>query len=233
MKNRLLQLLIDNKEAPAKFEIECKDNKEATIYLYDAIDPYWGISAKEFNKELSSLSIPTINLRLNSPGGDVFDGRAIQSALLEHSANVIVHIDGLAASAATTVALGGNERHISPGAFFMIHKGWTLNLGNADDFRSTAELLDKVDFAIASDYASVADMSNEEALQLMSAETWYTAEEALEAGFVDQIKEGVGTQNKFNLSAYQNAPKPIEPNQFEQHRARMMARLTLAEKIPA
>jgi len=233
MRNRLFQLLIDNKDKPKKFEIEAMGNESATIYLYDAIDPYFGVGAKEFNKELAALNVGEINLRINSPGGDVFDGRAIQSALIEHPANVIVHIDGLAASAATTVALAGNERQISPGAFFMIHKGWTLNIGNADEFMKTASLLNKVDAAIAMDYANIANMSNDEALRLMSDETWYSADEALATGFVDKIKDGTSAKNNFDLSAYKNAPKQKATNQYDQHRARMLARLSLAEKMPA
>lgn len=234
LKNKFLQLVADNKQASTKFEIVAQDNNTATIYLYDVIDEYFGIGAKEFNMELAKITANEINLRINSPGGDVFQGRAMQSALIEHEANIIVHIDGLAASAATTVALAGNDRRISQGGMFMIHKGWTMNIGNADDFAGTAALLNKVDNAIAKDYAVIAGITVDEALDLMAAETWYTDEEALAAGFVSEIKEGVGAaQNRFDLSAFSNAPMPKETEQDEEilrHYQKQQARLELVLK---
>ena len=160
---------------------------EATVYLYDAIDPYWGIDAGEFVKALSEITANTIHLRINSPGGSVFDAEAIQTALQQHKARVVAHIDGMAASAATYVALAADEVEMSDGAMFMIHNAWTFAFGNASELVDTAALLEKIDANILRDYQSKTGASAEQIKQWMDAETWFTAQEALTNGFVDRI----------------------------------------------
>lgn len=210
---KLLNLIKNNLDAPGKrFEIKNEADNEATIYLYDVIDNWWGVDSEQFSRELNLLDVDTIHLRINSPGGDVFDARAIQTALKAHKATINVHIDGLAASAATYVALAGDNIEISDGAFFMIHKGWTLALGNADDMRNTAGLLDKIDDSIANDYQKRTGIDKGELIQMMSDETWFSAEEALEKGFVDSIFTGNDestVENKFNLDVYDHVPESI------------------------
>jgi ATP-dependent Clp protease, protease subunit len=202
-----MQLFNDNRtiQGLKKEETEI----ESTLYLYDAIGEWYGVSAKDFVKELSAVKAETIRLRINSPGGDVFDARAIATALKQCGKKTVACIDGVCASAATYVALSCNEVEIADGAFFMIHKAWTLAMGNADDFLATAELLEKIDGSIADDYARKANITRDEALALMAAETWYTSSEALERGFVDRIAEGAVVENKFNLDAYENTPKAL------------------------
>lgn len=209
-RNPLLNLIRDNVDRPRSFNIKTSDD-QATIYLYDAIDPWWGISAETFAEQLAGVTAPTINLRINSPGGDVFEARAIVTAIRQHPANVIAHVDGVAASAASYIALAANEVEISDGAFFMIHKAWTLEMGNADDLRSTASLLDKIDDSIASDYAARTGKSKDAMLALMTAETWLTASEAKDMGFADRIAATASTDNaaRWNLSAYANVPKAL------------------------
>src|SRR3990167_3986612 len=121
LRNRLMQLFKDNAGRGQGFRVEAGAD-EATIYLYDAIGSFFGIDPQEFAKELSALRAGTIHLRINSPGGDVFAARAIQTALFQHPAKIITHIDGLAASAATFVALAGNEIEMARGAALMIHR---------------------------------------------------------------------------------------------------------------
>lgn len=209
--HRLMNLIVKNLETPGKrFEVVNKDSDEATIYLYDVIDDWYGVSAQAFVKELNEITAGTINLRINSPGGDVFAGRAINTALKQHKSKVIAHIDGLAASAATYVALGANEVRMSDGAFFMIHKGWTYMVGNADDCRTTADLLDKVDQSIANDYAKKTGIETDELISLMAAETWFTAEEAKEKGFVDAVFDGDAVSNAYDLSEFSHAPEKIQ-----------------------
>jgi len=209
---KLLNLIKNNIDAPGKrFEIKNVDDDEATIYLYDVIDNWWGIDSESFVKQLNALDVSTIHLRINSPGGDVFDARAIQTALKAHKANVIAHIDGLCASAATYVALAANEIIMSDGAFFMIHKGWTFALGNADEMRSTAGLLDKIDDSIANDYNKKTEIDKDELIQMMSDETWFSAAEALEKGFIDSIAgdDDDSVDNQFNLDVYDHVPEQI------------------------
>ena len=121
---------------------------DAALYLYDVIvsDDYWGgISAEKFVKELNALDAPTIHLRINSPGGEVFAARAIEAAIRNHPARIVAQVDGYAASAASFVAVACDEVEIAPGGFFMIHKAWTFTAGNADDLLHTAEMLEKLD----------------------------------------------------------------------------------------
>lgn len=236
MKNKLMQLFIENNAAKGrKFEIKNNHEGEATVYLYDAIGGFWGVDASDFVKEIAGIDAQTIHLRINSPGGDVFDGRAIQTALRQHPAKVVAHVDGLAASAATYVALGADEVEISEGAFFMIHKGWTMQIGNADDMRESAQLLDKVDESISADYQRKTGASVEQIEQWMADETWFSAQEALDQGFVDRIYEGETVENSaFNLAAYANAPKALtEPKPKPQNspdRAMLLRRLELVER---
>jgi ATP-dependent Clp protease protease subunit len=232
MPNQILKLLIDNKQAAAagrRCEIVAA-GKEATIYLYDAIvstdaiAEWWGgVAAESLAKEIRELKVDTIHLRINSPGGDVFAGRAIQAALADHSAKVIAHIDGLAASAASFVILGADEIEMAEGAFIMIHKAWTLAMGNADDMKQVAELLDKIDLSIAGSYAKRTGKETDHLLDLMAKETWISAEEAIAEGFADRMA-GEKTSEKvasWNLAAYSNAPKlealeqPEEPKKKE------------------
>jgi len=209
MHKRLLQLLRDNakrEQSPLKVE---NAEESATIYLYDVIDPYFGIGALEFNKELAALKGKPVNLRINSPGGDVFDGRAMATAIAQHG-NVTAHIDGWAASAATYVAIAAKSVHIVEGGFFMIHNAWTLGYGNKHDFATLIDLLDKLDKSIINDYVKKTGATSDEIVEWMDAETWFTAKEALDHGFVDTVFDGNVAQNKWNLSAYKNAPKLIE-----------------------
>jgi len=172
-----------------RYEVQDADNDEATIYLYDVIGDYWGdgVSAKQFAADLSEITAGTIHLRINSPGGDVFDARAMQTALRQHPAHVVAHIDGLAASAATYVMLGADEVEAVEGAMFMIHNAWALVIGNKNDMRKMAETLDRIDEGIAADYVAKTGVSTERVRMWMDAETDFTAAEALENGFIDRI----------------------------------------------
>ncbi|KAF0234094.1 MAG: peptidase S14 [Desulfovibrionaceae bacterium] len=163
------------------------DGDEATIYLYDAIGGWFGIAAADFVQELNGLKAKTIHLRINSPGGSVFEAEAIQTAIQQHTAKVVAHVDGMAASAATYVALAADEIEISDGAMFMIHRASGLSWGNAEDLLHLATLLEKIDANIVSDYQRKTGKSPEQLMDWMKAETWFSAAEALENGFVDRI----------------------------------------------
>ena len=232
---RLMQMLKANADKPKLFRIENLAG-ESTIYLYDVIDSFFGINAQEFVSELSAIKSPTINLRINSPGGDVFDARAMATAINNHPSDIIAHIDGLAASAATYVALAANEVRMSEGGFFMIHKAWTLAFGNSADMRAMAGLLDKIDATIVNDYAKKTGKSADDIIAWMAAETWFTAQEALDNGFVDSITAGVKAQNNWDLAAYINAPKALTeppPAAEDDQRNVLERRLRLLSKIAA
>lgn len=223
-----MNLIKNNLDRPRNFEVKNMDG-ETSIYLYDAIDSYWGVSAESFVKELNGIDAKNISLHINSPGGDVFDARAIATAIKNHPATITAKIDGLAASAATYIALAADSVEMSDGAFFMIHKGWTFMMGNADDAREVASLLDKVDQSIANDYAKKSKQELSQIETWMSAETWFTAQEALDNGFIDSITDGKEVSNQFDLSAYDNAPK-IKDDSVKNHRAALERRVALYER---
>lgn len=240
---RLLQLLRDNQGAqPRSLEVRAEEGAdEATILLYDVIDPWWGVAAKDFIAALNSITAPTIHLRINSPGGDVFEARAMATAVRQHKSTVISHIDGLAASAATYVAVAAKEVEMADGSFFMIHQAWALALGNADDMLAMADLLEKVDASIVADYVKKTGKSKDELVAWMKAETWFSAQEAKDAGFVDRVvaveANGGGAQDRvlWNLAAYRNAPKPQPAKDKDEAEQRAMRdalerRLSMYEK---
>ena len=165
------------------------DSTSAEVSIYDAIGGY-DINAKQFAEELKGIEAETIHLRINSPGGSVVDGNAIFNALNRHDAKIITHIDGLAASMASVVAMVGDEVHMADNALMMIHNPWTITMGDADDLRADAELLDKMSNSIINAY-SRSQYEPEEIKDLMDAETWFTAQEALDAGLIDHIENGL------------------------------------------
>jgi ATP-dependent protease ClpP protease subunit len=171
------------------YNMEPKGETEAEISIYDTIGSY-EINAKQFDEDLKSIKADTIHLRINSYGGDVIDGNAIFNSLQRHSAKVITHIDGIAASMASVVAMAGEEVRMADNALLMIHNPWTVTIGNAEELRKDADLLDKVRGTILGAY-SRSQYSDEEIIDLMDADTWMTAQEALDAGFVDEIETGL------------------------------------------
>lgn len=205
-------LLAQNKDTKRIFDVVAKDN-ETTIYVYDAIGDYYGVTAMEFVKQLAGVpKNHTLHLRVNSPGGDVFEARAMVTALRDFKGKTVAHIDGLAASAASYLALAADEVEIAEGAFLMIHRAWTMALGNADDLIETAALLEKIDASIVDDYVRRTGGDRGDIEAMMAAETWLTAEDAKDKGFVDSINKGskVSDECAWKIAA-QSAPPEPEP----------------------
>lgn len=221
MRNRLIQLLADNRKTEGRrFEVvrAAADSDEAEILLYDAIvdseleAEWWGgIAPEPFVRQLRGIDASTIHLRINSPGGSVFAARAMEQALREHKARIVVHVDGLAASAASFLAMAGDDVLIAKGAMFMIHKAWTLAWGNSDELQKTADLLAKLDGTLVETYVDRTGLKADQVADWMSAETWFTAAEAVEHGFADRIDEPEGEEAKasasWNLNAFLAAPR--------------------------
>lgn len=208
----LKQLLDDNRNRPRRYEVRGANKDEAEIYLYDAIGGFFGVDAGKFAKDLKGIKASKIHLRINSPGGDVFAARAIATAIREHPATVTAHVDGLAASAASFVMLAADRIVASDGAFVMIHNPWSLTIGDADDHIATADLLEKIQATMVTDYARRSGKTPEEAQAWMDAETWFTAQEAKDAGLVDEVVETIpaaASARDWNLSAYGNAPAAL------------------------
>lgn len=203
-----------------KINIKNKD-EEATIYLYSDIGGWFGIDHQEFIKEFNGIKAKTIHLRVDSAGGDIFAARAIKTAIMQHSAKVIAHIDGLAASAASFLVMGADEIEIVDGGFMMIHNALSFldvfgyfNLESinklVEELNKEASLHEKINESIANDYSKKTGKSSEEFLKMMNAETWFTAEEALENGLVDRIYDGEAVDGKYDLSIYNNVPEKMK-----------------------
>ena len=192
--NKIRQLLASNR-GRGHFNI-ATEGDEATVYLYDMIvdsdaDAEWwgGVSAEAFAKTFAGIKASTIHLRVNSPGGSVFGGRAMETAIRQHSAKVIAHVDGLAASAASFLIMGADEIEMAPGAFLMIHKAWGYVVGNEDDFRAAGDLFAKFDGALSDIYVARTKKPAAEVAALMRAETWMAPQEAVALGFADKVDE--------------------------------------------
>jgi ATP-dependent protease ClpP protease subunit len=163
---------------------------EVELSIYDEIGAF-GIGAKEFIAELREYKGQHVHVRINSPGGEIIDGSAIANALNRHEGGVTVHIDGLAASMASYIAMSGKPTYMSENALLMIHNPWTLAAGEADDLRKQADLLDTMKSTLVRGYQRKSGMPAEEISRLMDEETWLTALEATALGFVDAIEDGV------------------------------------------
>jgi ATP-dependent protease ClpP protease subunit len=166
------------------------EGERAEAFIYGPIGDSWdgeGTTAASFVKELQAVKAPRLSLRINSPGGLVFDGIAIHAALKNHPAAVDVSVDGLAASAASFVAMAGDTVAIEKPAKMMIHDAGGLVLGNAGDMREMAELLDELSDTIAGIYADRAGGPAGKWREAMRAETWYGAAEAVAAGLADRV----------------------------------------------
>ena len=190
------------------YTIRARDGA-AEVLIYDEIGAY-GVSAKGFLAELGALPDDTaIDLRLNSPGGSVFDAVAIHNALGRHAGSVTVWIDGIAASAASYVAMAGDAIVMPENAFLMIHDPSGLVMGTAADMRDMAGTLDKIAAGMLRGYAARSGKTEDEIAALMAAETWFSAAEALDAGLATQLAEPVRIAASFDIARFRNAPPEL------------------------
>lgn len=171
------------------FRIEnAADDEDSTdVYVYQSIGGWFGMWAEDFISELKQVATSKINLRLNSPGGSVFDGIAIANAIRSHPATVTVYVDSLAASIASVIALAGDRVVMMPQSQFMVHNASGACYGDASEMTKMADLLDKQSRNIAEAYAQHTGGTLAEWQDYMAAETWFTAEEALAAGLADEV----------------------------------------------
>lgn len=197
------------------------------VFIYDEVGGF-GVSASDFLAEVRKVDGP-LNLHLNSPGGDVFDGMAIYQALKSRQGETTVVVDGLAASIASVIALGADRVVMAPKATMMIHDGWSMAVGNAADMRKLADLLDKTSDNIASVYADKAGGSVDFWRARMREETWYSADEALAAGLIDEVEGKPGKRDDFDLSMFNHAGRGAAPEPV----ISAVAEKTPAEEPPA
>ena len=202
-----LKLIIENKTDKKPVRIE-NSQDSASIYVYDVISADWGVSAMDVIAAIKDAGEgKTLNIHINSPGGDVFEGRAIMAAIQSYKGKTIAKIDSLCASAATSIALSCDEVEMADGAFFMIHNAHGFAYGDKSAMRETADVIEKVEGAIVNDYVAKTGKDEAEIRQMMNAETWMTAKEALDGGFIDRISQSKATKNTWNLSAFEKPPQ--------------------------
>lgn len=183
-------------------------DEAAEVYIYDEIGG-WGILASDFVRDLQAVKAGRLNVHLNSPGGDVFDGIAIHNALAAHSASVHVVVDSLAASIASVIAMAGESITMARHSTMMIHDPYGMALGNAADMRQMAEVLNKMGDTIAGVYAERAGGSVREWRDRMLAETWYSDREAVAAGLANDVDGDAQAEDKFDLSHFKNPPADL------------------------
>ncbi len=186
------------------------DAKHGEITIYDEIGP-WGTTAADVRAALSEIKSERITLNINSPGGDVFDGIAIYNDLISHDAKIDVKVTGLAASAASIIAMAGDTIEMGKGAFLMIHNAWAVVMGNKNDLADMSQTLDSIDGALAEIYVERTGIALNEIKDLMDAETWLTASDSVEQGFADT---SIDTETKanalFDLSGYRCVPAAVK-----------------------
>lgn len=224
---------------------------EAELFLYDEIGG-WGTLAEDFIAELKAITTPKLRVRVSSPGGSVFEGIALANALRAHPATVTVQVDGIAASIASVIAMAGDRVVVQPQAMLMCHDAAGVCLGNAQDMNDMAALLDKISGNIADAYAEKAGGTREEWRTRMRAESWFTAEEAVEVGLADEMlparkpqtapAEAEPAMRQFDLTAYgyqgpkqpeapKPGPPPAAPSPPSQTPASVASEPTLTEDI--
>lgn len=190
------------------------NGKRGEIFIYEDIGEGWfgGITAKSFSDELKRVGdVDELDIYINSPGGSVFDGLAIYNQILRHGAKEkTTHIDGLAASIASIIALSGTKIKMAANASFMIHDPWTFAIGTAEDLRKSAETMDKLRDTLLDTYVSRSGGNRDSISKQMTEETWFSAQEALDAGFITEITESKKIESAFNLvSKFKSPPERL------------------------
>lgn len=177
---------LSNAESWYEIRAQAAAAEPVDVYVFDEIGAY-GVSALAFVSAIRGIKSKALNVHLNSPGGDAFDGIAIFNALTQHPAAVTVYVDGLAASAASIVAMAGERRMMCPGSALMIHEPYVRAEGNSSTLERASDFLNKLGDNIASIYAGRAGGDVAEWRALMRAETWYKPHEAVEAKLADEV----------------------------------------------
>lgn len=207
---------------PAWYRIEARTEGVADVYIFDEIgESFWGggVTSSAFQDQIRGITAPQINVHINSVGGNFFDGVAIMNSLRDHDSRVVVHVDGLAASAASVIAMAGDEIVMNLGSQMMIHEAHGGAHGPADTMLEMVAALNSSSESMAQIYADRAGGTPAEWRAAMKAETWYTAQEAVDAGLADRVDKSVKAEDitaKFDLSIFAHAgrgaaPKPYMP----------------------
>jgi len=211
------------KDGKPWFNIQAKaDSKSAEVFIFDTVgDDMWGgVSANSFKDELMALEgVTELNVHINSPGGSVFDGVAIYNLLAKHEAAVNVHIEGMALSIASIIAMAGDTVTIAENAMFMIHNPWNIVVGDAAELRKTADVMDTVKGQMVATYQHKTGLDADLLSDMMDAETWLTGEEAVAQGFADTLSSpmAMAACAAFDYKQYKHAPDELLAKGREMH----------------
>lgn len=197
-------------DKPDWYIVNTASEDEADILIYDFIG--WPFNeARDFIAILSGMKQSKITIRINSPGGDVFDANAIHNAIKDHPSKPVTRIESLAASAASYIAVAGFKKQAYKNAMVMIHEPMTCMFGNQYELRETADVLEQISGAMIDMYADNTNIGKREIKELLKAETWLTAKTAKDKGFVDEIVDaGKGAKANFDLSIFANLPTELK-----------------------
>jgi ATP-dependent Clp endopeptidase proteolytic subunit ClpP len=182
-----------------KFIAAASADQPATLSIYDEIG-FWGVQAKDFIGDLRAVTSKVINVEINSPGGDVFAGLAIYNALKSSGKEIVVKVMGVAASAASLIAMAGDKIVMPKNTFMMVHNPWSFASGNAEDLRGTADTLDKIGASLQATYAARTGQTEDKIKELLSKDTWLTADESLELGFATEVVDAVTASASFDMA---------------------------------
>jgi len=255
MNMKLLQLLLDNRRPDAKplsrIEAAVTEGDETTVYLYDPIvgsrmlaEHFGYVCAQEMVPPIDGIKAGTLRLRVNCPGGDVFAMQAIMNALRaasERGVRLVGQVDGVAASAATGILAVCDEVVMGAGTQYMIHNSQGMAMGDRNELRALADLMEKVDGGMLAAYTAKTSKPEATIRGWMDAETWFTAEQAVDNGFADRVGTPGGkaqASTGWKLDAFANAPKPqaapaahapeqLDPATTAEHRARQQQRIRM------
>jgi len=203
-------------KAKTWYKIQAKDDSAEISIFGDIGASWWGdsVTAADFKKDFDAIKDKaSINILINSPGGDVFDGIAIYNIIATEREKVSVEVMALAASAASIIALAGSTLKIDTGGFFMIHNPWTLAAGGASDLRESADLLDKIGAELVNIYEAHSELSAEEIQGYMDETKWFNADEAVDAGFADEQVEHEAVAASVSVDpryAYEHVPEQFQ-----------------------
>lgn len=179
----------------AETPLAAGENDDSTITMFEVIGEDWwtggGVTAKRISAALRSIGDKDVTVKINSPGGDMYEGIAIYNLLRAHKAKVTVEVLGWAASAASIIAMAGDEIRMGLGTFMMVHNAWGVVIGNRHDMREAATLFDGFDSAIVDIYEARTGLKRAEIVKLMDAETFMGPSEAVKNGFADAVDDGI------------------------------------------
>lgn len=182
-----------------KFLAAANADEPQTLLIFDEIG-FWGVQAKDFVRDLAAVQSKTLTVEINSPGGDVFAGLAIYNALKSSGKEIVTKVMGVAASAASVIFMAGDKRVAPKNTFVMVHNPWSFAVGNADELRDTADTLDKIGSSLRGIYTAGTGMSDEEVGAMLSKDTWLTADEAHDKGFVTEVVDEIQAKASFDMA---------------------------------